>query len=263
MTPALTRRLYIMAWLLLGSISLGYVFALFQHTWLPSTADEVASSQSGAKNQSAMPSAGRTDPGVTQALAHMKREIDRLRASLDAANTEKTALQAHIRELESAYGPSTASIPPQPNDPRAGDSISAGSGQRARSASRPNVDITLLPMPNDGFADVMPEAPLPIAQPLKPRRTQFAVQLAAGLTATAVAKRWKDIVGRHGALLQDLSPHAVPMRPERGNKRYSLIAGPFKNAAAAARLCARLNTAGTTCEGTVFAGEPLNKLAAR
>ncbi|MDA7946744.1 MAG: hypothetical protein MPJ78_04635 [Hyphomicrobiaceae bacterium] len=265
MTPVLTRRLYIVTWLLLGAISLGYFYALFQHTYRPSLSDAVASLPSTDGTQAKTPSLAATaDPGVSRALSHMRQEIDRLRASLDAAEREKAALQAHIRELEAAYGPSTASIPPEPKNPRADDlTPDRANARKERSGPRPKVDVTMLPMPADGFVEEIPEAPLPIAGRAKPRRTQFAVRLAAGLTAAATAKRWKELVGRHGTLLQDLSPHAVPLASARGNRRYSLIAGPFKNAAGAALLCARINAAGTTCEGTVFSGEPLDRLAAR
>ncbi len=265
MTAALTRRLYVAAWALLGTISLGYFFVLFQNTFQPAADNAVASAAPpGGTEHRVSPPTASTDPGVTGALAHMRQEIDRLRTSLDTANREKAALQAHVRALEATYGPSTASIPPQTRRPRADDVLrDQNSPGASRTGPRPNVNVTMLPMPNDGFDDVIPESPLPIASRQKPRRTQFAVELGSRLTAAMLEGRWSDLVGRHGALLQDLQPHAVRIASARGEKRYSLIAGPFKNAAGAAVLCARLSAAGTTCEGTVFSGKPLKTLASR
>ncbi len=265
MTAALTQRLYVAAWVLLGTISLGYFFVLFQNTFQPASDTAVASATpTGSTTDRKSLTTVSTDPGVNQALAHMRKEIDRLRASLDTAHREKIALQTHIRALESAYGPTTASIPPQPRRPRADDVLQdEDNAGVTRTGPRPNVDVSMLPMPGDGFDDAIPESPLPIAGRQKPRRTQFAVELGSRLTAAMLGGRWEDLVGRHGALLQDLQPHAVPIARVRGVERYSLIAGPFTNAAGAARLCAQLNAAGTTCEGTVFSGKPLSKLAAR
>jgi len=262
MTQALTRRLYVIAWLTLGTIALVYFVVLFQSTLgLKKERQAAASATLSGVSNSATESA---DPAVTQALARMREEIDNLKSLLAAANKEKAALQAHIRALETTFGPSTASIPPSSQTPRPRDLNPEDAKARAlRPTPVPKVEVNILPMPTDGFADGNPEAPLPIAGRASPRRTLFAVQIGTNLHPGALEERWKSIASRHAVLVQDLQAHSVAIRSSRGNPRYNLIVGPFRNAALAARLCARLGAAGTKCKGTVFAGQPLGDLAAR
>ena len=129
----------------------------------------------------------------------------------------------------------------------------------------PKVVTIVLDMPTDGFADDFPEAPLPIAGQAPPKRTLFAVELASGLKADTLDARWSELKRRHPKLLDKLQPRSVKTKSDAqgGVESHRLIVGPFKNAAAAARLCARLAAAGAKCEGAVFSGKPVGNVAAR
>lgn len=254
MTPALTRRLYMFAWLTLGSIALAYFLVLFQSAQTPEKAGD--SSSVFARSPLADTATGTADPAVSQALTRMNSEIDALKLRLEAAHKENAALTAHIKTLETAYGPSTAALPPQPKRP---DRSAADIRENSHTPPQPKIDVTLLPMPADGFAESIIEAPLPIAGLGEPRRTRFAVQIASDLKAGAVETRWAELNRRHPMLLAELQPRKIAA----ANDTYRLVVGPFNNAAAAAMLCARLAAAGTTCEGTVFAGSPVGGVAAR
>ncbi|MFQ5625810.1 MAG: hypothetical protein ACE5FM_04055 [Methyloligellaceae bacterium] len=262
MTPAITRRLYVTAWFMLGGIALVYFFTLLQ------SAREANGTQSSTLAPAGSVFAKKTtppaDPAVSQALTHMRREIDRLKASLEAVNKENAAQKAHIKTLETAFGqPATSALPPEsgpsePDDSRKEDSL--------QSTPAPKVEVTMLQMPGDGFAEYgLPGSPLPIAGERKPTRTLFAVELAKGLEPDEINARWVGLTRRHAKLLGQLQPRGVKAQPgvQDDDGRLALIAGPFNNAAAAARLCARLIAAGAKCEGTIFAGTPVGDIAAR
>lgn len=266
MTSAMTRRLYVISWLMLGAIALVYFFTLFQT--YQGTKSAQTTPTAVARSQTAEKPAGTTDPSLSQALVRMRSEIDKLKGSLEAANKENSALKAHIKTLESTFGQSTSALPPTSTLPRQSEEPVPSTMEKeaaTRSAPAPKVDITLLDMPTDGFAVEFPEAPLPIAGQSSPKRTLFAVELASGLKASALDTRWSELKRRHPKLLDKLEPRSVKTRPGTAGdiENHKLVVGPFENAASAARLCARLSAAGAKCEGAVFSGAPIGTVAAR
>ncbi len=262
MTPAVTRRLYVTAWLMLGAIALVYFFTLFQSFsgWNGRTASTPASAPEILSGTTSAPA----DKTLSRALVRMRGEIDRLKGSLKAATKENAALKAHIGTLEAAFGQTTTASLPR-------ESMPAEPGEKkeentAQSAPAPEVEITMLAMPVDGFArNNLQGSPLPISGQGKPTRTLFGVELASGLKPNAVEARWSDLKRRHGKLLGQLQPRSVKVLTAVKNSQgdMTLVAGPFSNAAAAARLCARLIAAGAKCKGTIFAGSPLGDVASR
>lgn len=255
----LSRRLYIAAWLALATVALGYFASLFKSTqnlgstaFLPSIFSNAPSAGSDATN---------ADPAVSQAIARMATEIDSLKAALEASRKENAALTAHVRTLESAFGPTTASLPPgnQPARPAPDESAKKQAGN-----APPNVEVEMRPMPVDGFSEEIERAPLPIARPAKSTRTLFAVEIATGLSADEAKVQWQNISKKHASLLAKLEPRKVRTTGgQAGKGAYTLIAGPFNNAAAAALMCARLSIAGMNCSSTSFTGTPLDNVAAR
>jgi hypothetical protein len=73
-------------------------------------------------------------------------------------------------------------------------------------------------------------------------RTEFGVDLGGEKTVDGLRARWATLRGNHGTALEELR----------------LVAGPVANAAAAARICARLQTNGVPCIPTVFDGQRLS-----
>jgi len=262
MTPAMTRRLYVTAWMMLGAIALVYFFTLFQS--FQGSGNITASTPASAPSVFSKKTPAPTDPAVAQALTHMRSEIDRLKASLAAANRENTALKAHIGTLEATFGQSTtAAIPP---GPKPMETVEKKEEKSAQSTPAPKVEITMLAMPVDGFAgDSLQGSPLPISGQGEPTRTLFGVELARDLKPDEVAKRWKWLKLRHDKLLGKLKPRSVTVLSgtQSNGGGMALIAGPFKNAAAAARLCARLIAAGAKCKGAIFAGSRVGGVASR
>ena len=137
MTPALTRRLYITAWLMLSVIALGYFYFLLQSARGPRTGQSSISAsvrpESSSKEYTDKTGAA-IDPGVSRAIAQMRLEIDRLKGSLGAMGKENAALKAHINTLETAFGTTTASLPPEAAKPQPSGLAARNT---ARSAPRP------------------------------------------------------------------------------------------------------------------------------
>jgi hypothetical protein len=268
MTAVLTRRLYLTAWLMLGAIAVGYFYFLFYSTLGPragqASTGPVAEVENTGKRGSIKMASTKTgaDPGVSQAISNMRMEMTRLKGSLEAMGKENTALKAYIKTLEAAFGPTTASLPKEPATPKPGG-VTAVAPKRA--ARQPRIEVTMRPMPGDGFAVTdMQRAPLPVAGPSAPTRTLFAIQLAKKLKPGTTGARWTALKKRHARILGQLQPRTVEV-PIRGTRKKSvtLIAGPFTNAAAAARACAKLIAAGTKCESTIYTGTPIGKIAKR
>lgn len=254
---ALTSRLYVVAWLALATVALGYFAFLFRAAQDPSrTADSTSVfSQSPSEGKSTESS----DPAVAQALTRMTTEIEILKSALEAARKENTALTAHVRTLESAFGPSTGSLPPPA---QAANEPAPEIETEKEAKSHPAISVEMRPMPVDGFSEELEKAPLPVARPAKTMRTLFAVEIATDLSDGDTQTRWNELRKRHSGLLGRLEPRKVQV-PGTEKTTYKLVAGPFKNAAAAALMCARLSIAGLNCSGTVFSGTPLGTVAGR
>lgn len=259
MMSALTRRLYVTAWFALGAIALGYFLFLFQSVRTPG--NEVAESSIFSRSPLSSSDPTVDDPALSQAIARMSSEIESLKSALEAARKENAALTAHVRTLESAFGPTTAALPPQTKAPER----SSLKDENDKSADQaPKVQITMMPMPADGFSNEFEKAPLPIAGPTKPMHTLFAVEVATGLKGDRVQSRWREIEQKYAKHLAGLQPRKVRSTQESsGNPTYRLVVGPFRNAAAAALMCARLSLTGLDCSGTVYGGDPIGEVANR
>lgn len=93
-----------------------------------------------------------------------------------------------------------------------------------------------------------------------PTQTLFGVEVATADSPAVLQAEWLAVKSQHGDLLKNLdirraSGTVVDASGTRTTLR--LIAGPFKNAVDAARLCAKLRAVAANCVETVFEGEAL------
>ncbi|RMF07255.1 MAG: SPOR domain-containing protein [Alphaproteobacteria bacterium] len=179
----------------------------------------------------------------------LRRQVEQL------ARREET-LNERLSALESALGPQTSALPPQqPIDPAA----VAKRRQSRLSAPVPGADVSYLPLPEDGFASTgVTPSPLPVASITKTTRTLFAIEVAKAASMEELMERWKTLKKKHEDLLGALKLRT--QKSERGDGSHAelkLVAGPFSNAADAAKLCAKLKAAGAACAETVFTGEEM------
>ncbi|MGE3150429.1 MAG: hypothetical protein AB7K04_15340 [Pseudorhodoplanes sp.] len=88
-------------------------------------------------------------------------------------------------------------------------------------------------------------------------QTSFGIDLGSGPTIQSLRGAWYRIRNPRAALFAGLHP-VVSIRSEKpGVIELRLIAGPFANAAAAAKLCASLGI--MPCEPTIFDGQRLTQ----
>ncbi len=174
-------------------------------------------------------------------LSDLTKEMKALQGKVAQLRNRNVALTKEVDALNEALMSATGSLPDQ--EPLSARPILHG------------VTTSKFPMPSDGFGDLafISRSPIPIAEAEIPSRTLFGVELSKAKNVMTLKAAWKKLGERHAKLLNGLKPRRVG----HGTDEWRLVAGPFSNAADAARLCARLRAARTKCAQTVFHGEAL------
>lgn len=210
-------------------------------------------------------------PVVVNPLA--EREISRLNDAVRVLATERDRLSSRLEQLERSVGDITASIPQKKPAPPVVDvpppPPSAPPVQVVNPPNpepRPQGHNQVMPPPAPQMnTTVLPAAP-PVAANAPPAnpdatttRTEFGVDLGGEKTVDGLRARWATLRGNHGAALDGLRPLiSIKEGPKTGTVELRLVVGPVANAAAAARICARLQTNGVPCIPTVFDGQRLS-----
>ncbi len=212
-----------------------------------------------------------------------EREINRLNDAVRVLASERDRLATRLEQLERSVGDITASIPKQkaPPPPAVEEPPSPPTAPPVQVIGPPNPE----PRPQQGQNPPQPKqnpqttttvvtaAPPPTAannppntpaapaapDPTNTTRTEFAVDLGGEKTVDGLRARWATLRGNHGATLDGLRPViSIKEGAKAGTVELRLVAGPLANAAAAARVCARLQTNGVPCVPTVFDGQRLS-----
>lgn len=210
------------------------------------------------------------------------RELKRLNEAVRVLAEERDRLADRLEQLERSVGDITASIPK--NKPAPPDVSPAP-------PTAPAVEVVTPPPPTpqprpqnvQGPNQIMPRQPVqtpPVAQPEAPPQTPpqvqanrtptppadtpnatktiFAVDLGGDKTVDGLRARWTNISGVFGSAVNGLRPLvSIKEGPKSGTVELRLVVGPLENAAAAARVCARLQIGGVPCVPTVFEGQRL------
>jgi hypothetical protein len=102
-------------------------------------------------------------------------------------------------------------------------------------------------------------APTTAPAPLAVKRTEFAVDVGGANSVGGLRALWRGLLkSRSNAPLAALQPLIVVKERDNGlGMQLRLVAGPVGDAAAAARICARLAENEHPCETTVFDGQRL------
>ncbi|MCC7347342.1 MAG: hypothetical protein IT538_08075 [Variibacter sp.] len=103
-------------------------------------------------------------------------------------------------------------------------------------------------------------APVPqaSAREVPVSRTEFGLELGTGPNLETLRALWVTLKGQHGGALEGLRP-LVSIRDAgaAAGPELRLVAGPFLNAAAAARLCGVIAANGRLCQPVPFEGQRL------
>jgi hypothetical protein len=97
----------------------------------------------------------------------------------------------------------------------------------------------------------------PAAEPPPPAKIEYGVDLGGAVTVEAIRGEWLAVKANFGLLLAGLRPIASPRPRHPSGTDYRLVIGPLPTAAAAARLCAKFNSARAACRTAKFTGEDL------
>jgi hypothetical protein len=229
---------------------------------------------------------------LAEALQVLTGERDRLAARVETLERNIEEITGSIQRMPSreaaaptapAAASSSGAAATQPNAAAAPASAPAAGPAPSPSAGAPNG------VPTAGFAGSVQMPPLsmqsaslswpigampPIQMvPTKPPgavapaddgaadplvRTEFGVDLGSAVNIEGLRALWASTKAAHGPLFEALRPlMAVRDGPRPGAIELRLIAGPFVNAVAAARVCAVLTAGGRVCQPSVFDGQRL------
>lgn len=217
-------------------------------------------------------------PPVQQVVVNpqSEREINRLNDAVRVLASERDRLATRLEQLERSVGDITASIPKQkaPPPPAVDEVPEPPTAPPVQVINPPNPEPRpqghnqILPpqKTKQTSTSVVPAAP-PAANDTTPvpdsdtntTRTEFAVDLGGEKTVDGLRARWATLRGNHGSTLDGLRPViSIKEGSKAGTVELRLVAGPIPNAAAAARVCARLQTNNVPCIPTVFDGQRLS-----
>jgi hypothetical protein len=173
---------------------------------------------------------------VAARITTLERSVDSITGSI--ARVEKAALAAQ-RPL-----PQALAAPADPASP-------AGAAPEGVTSS---IDQGAIPLPPRTPAAAQMQTPPSGAV----ARAEFGLDIGSARTLEGLRALWTAALQRHAAQLDGLQPIIhLRERPRPAGLELRLVAGPIPNAAAAARLCARLSAAGALCQPAVFDGQRL------
>lgn len=196
-----------------------------------------------------------------------EREINRLKEVVRVLASERDRLATRIDTVERSVGDITASItkqkpapvtfevPAPPSNPEA--QVAPPSPEpHPQTAEQPPSPVRTA---TQVVAAVPQNPPAAANEVPTTTRTEFAVDLGGEKTVDGLRARWASLRGNHGTAFDGFRP-VIHVRDGQkpGTVELRLVAGPIPNAAAAARLCAKLQTSGVPCTPTVFDGQRLS-----
>jgi hypothetical protein len=214
-------------------------------------------------------------PAVPQIVSNPNadREISRLNEAVRVLASERDRLATRLEQLERSVGDITATIPQQKRAPVSDEPPPPPTAPPVQVINPPNPEPRpqghnqIMPAGPQTKTQVVPAAPQVAANEQPPAtsdqpnttRTEFGVDLGGEKTVDGLRARWASLRGNHGATLDGMRPLiSIKEGQKAGTVELRLVVGPIANAAAAARVCARLQTSGVPCIPTVFDGQRLS-----
>lgn len=208
-------------------------------------------------------------PKVDPQVARLETQVRLLTADRDRLAERVASLEHNIDDLtgairrqteQAAASPPQAAAPPPviaapatteaaPPDKPPQQNAEAAPAAPAAEQAAPDAPHEAVPLPP------VRVAALPAA-PALPAKLEFGVALASSANIEVLHLQWTALKANFGPLLAGLRPSVA--REQRGTSTlYRLVLGPLPNAAAAAKLCARLTAARAVCHSGRFASDPL------
>ena len=207
---------------------------------------------------------------LAAAIETLNSDRDRLFKRLASLETALAATTDSIRKLETARTETSPSAPDPPSPP-----VVSAAPQTTRAteatppapeAAEPPVETTasIPPQPIAAAPSSIQTLPIPDArfetsgqvETIAPQ-TEFGLELGKAASPDSLRALWRKLAQKHASELAGLGPIVV-VRERRGGFDLHLVAGPIRDAATAARLCASLIDTRQACRTTVFDGQRLS-----
>lgn len=198
-------------------------------------------------------------------LGLLEKQIVVLQEQAKTDQEIKTDLSEKVAELEvqviAARKPAPKQVVsrlPKANPPPAGPVRIEAAGERMVTGSvSPAAPVSVQSKHARDIASLVnPDAVS--STPLTISRTRFALSLDMHDSIEELTTSWARLKAAHRDLLNALEPRALTQGTQEGHLVYRLLAGPFDNAAAAARHCAKLKVRNVKCSQTLFGGQILD-----
>jgi len=220
-------------------------------------------------------------PVATVKIPQQDAEIIRLQTQVRTLAADRDRLAERVASLEHNIEDITGSIKRQAAQPAApvaspaaAPVVSPPATTEAKQTDQPAAAQKAEAVSPEATAPPAPAAPAQTAEPpheavplppvriaalpaeSAPPKPEFGVALASSSSLDVLHLQWSALKANFGPLLTGLRPIAA--REQRGTATsYRLVLGPLPNAAAAAKLCARLTAAHAPCHAGKFTGDPL------
>lgn len=261
--PARSRRfikVYLCTWGLLAVGSLAYLAIL---AFPP---------QAVSPPQAAVtpPSGGAGEPKaiaeVKGSLNEIRKDVTELQTAVGervenekVVKTRLTSLEDRVSTIDGAPPPATDGEGPGKAAPKAGEPSAGDAPGKAQveTAPTPAVKPPFVSIETGSISpkeEAREEIVFGEAVVTKGGK-EFAVQLAAAPSLSALKQSWGQLAERHAGALGSLRPRVVAPRGDGGI--YRLIAGPLPTKADAERVCSELRIGPKACFPTPYIGAPL------
>jgi hypothetical protein len=210
---------------------------------------------------------------LAAAIETLNSDRDRLFGRLASLETALATASDSIRKLETAKTespPAATAVPDPPSPPVVS---AAPQTKHATEATPPAPEVAEPPVETTASIPPQPIAaapssiqtlPIPDArfetsgqvEKIAPQ-TEFGLELGKAASPDGLRALWRKLARKHASELEGLGPIVV-VRERRGGFDLHLVAGPIRDAATAARLCASLIDTRQACRTTVFDGQRLS-----
>jgi hypothetical protein len=272
--PAPSRRfikVYLLTWGLLALGALGYLAIL---TLPPQAVSPPQAVVTPAPRVTVSVSESKAVAEVRGSLSEIRKDVTELKTSVGErvenekiVKTRLSALEERVSSIDTTPPPSATdgtkvtdgSKPAQKDgEPPAGD---AQGKVKAETAPAPQVTRPVVPIETGSIVpkpEIKQEAKEEIVfgEPVVTRGgKEFAVQVAAAASLSALKQSWGKLAERHAGTLGRLRPRVVGPRGDGGS--YRLLAGPLATKADAERICSTLGIGPKACIPTPYTGVPL------
>jgi hypothetical protein len=225
----------------------------------PTSAPVTTEPQSAAQDSAPAP--------IVSPVSTVTKTPDKPAAEVAATSEQAPAAVASVVEKAAAQKPSTQPAPAPlpslvaskslmgPPDAAAGKLIESDkSAKPVQAISKPELVAASGPA-DEAEADASP----PSATQLAVQRTEFGIDVGGANSLGGLRALWRGLLkSRSNAVLTTLRPIIVIKENSNGlGMQLRLVAGPFGDAAAAAKICAGMIENERPCETTVFEGQRL------